>query len=197
MLIHLILNLRRLVRHINTTVRVARAHLGLRALQRGEELCMQQRGLGVLELLRDVAREAEVRVLVDRAGDEARDVRGRAENVREGVGERRGGLDGGEVDLADVVRVVEAEGGFRLAVCYLARDLGDVLVEGAADVGVVAEDEGSREIESDGDNVAGVFSREPLRLLDFELMFEQELFVVGQLNDQWDLEYVLQPSEGS
>jgi hypothetical protein len=34
-------------------------------------------------------------------------------------------------------------------------------------------------------------------LLDFELMFEQELFVVGQLNDQWDLEYVLQPSEGS
>lgn len=64
---------------------------------------MEERRLGVLELDGDVAREAEVRVLVDRARDEARDVRSGAEDVGEGVGEGGRGLDGREVDLADVV----------------------------------------------------------------------------------------------
>lgn len=64
---------------------------------------MEERGLGVLELDGDVACETEVRVLVDRARDEARDVGCSAKDVREGVGEGGRGLDGGKVDLADVV----------------------------------------------------------------------------------------------
>lgn len=101
--IDLVLDLRGGVAHVDRRVRVARTHLRLRALERGEELRVQQRRLGVLELLRDVAREPEVGVLVDRAGDQAGDVRRRAEDLREGVGEGGRGLDGGEVDLADVV----------------------------------------------------------------------------------------------
>ena len=102
-LVHLVLDLRGRVRHEDARRGVARAHLRLRALQRGEELAVQQRRLRVLELGGDVAREPEVRVLVDRAGDEAGDVRGRAEDLREGVGEGGRGLDRGEVDLPDVV----------------------------------------------------------------------------------------------
>ena len=107
MLVDLILDLRGRVAHVNARVEVRRAHLRLRALQRREELGVQERGLRVLELRGDVAREPEVRVLVDRAWDEARDVGDGAEDLGEGVGEGGCGLDGGEVDLSDVVSVRE------------------------------------------------------------------------------------------
>ena len=71
MLVDLVLDLVRGVVHVYARVDVRRAHLRLRPLQRGEELGVDERGLGVLELDGDVAREPEVRVLVDRAGDEA------------------------------------------------------------------------------------------------------------------------------
>lgn len=105
MLVDLVLDLRGGVAHEDTRVRVRRAHLRLRALERGEELRVEQCGLLVLELRGDVARESEVRILVDRTGDQAGDVSLRAEDLREGVGERGCGLDGCEVNLADVVSV--------------------------------------------------------------------------------------------
>ena len=102
-LVDLVLDLVGRVVHVNAGVRVRRAHLRLRALQCGEKFGVQQRGLRVLELHGDVARQPEVRVLVDRARDEARDVGDGAEDLGEGVGEGGRGLDGREVDLADVV----------------------------------------------------------------------------------------------
>ncbi|KZP32501.1 hypothetical protein FIBSPDRAFT_848326 [Athelia psychrophila] len=98
-LIELILNLAGGVTHKDARVWVARTYLRLRALQRG---------LRVLELGSDVVREAEVWVLVDRAGDETRDGRRAAEDVREGVREGGRGLDGGE-HSADVVPVIAGE----------------------------------------------------------------------------------------
>ena len=87
MTVDLVLDLRGCVAHEDTRVDIRRAHLRLRALKRGEELGVEERGLGVLELDGDVACETEVRVLVDRARDEARDVGCSAKDVREGVGE--------------------------------------------------------------------------------------------------------------
>ena len=75
-------------------------------------------------------------------------------------------------------RVVEPKRRLGLVDRDLARDLGDVAVERAADVVVVAEDERLLEAEADGDDVARVALRELVRLLGLELVLEQELFVV-------------------
>lgn len=107
--VDLVLDLVRRVRHVDARVLVRRAHLRLRALQRREELGVDQRRLGVLELHRDVPRQPEVRVLVDGARDQARQVAARAEDVRERVRERRRGLNRGEVNLADVVAVARSD----------------------------------------------------------------------------------------
>jgi len=96
-------DLRLRIAHADGRVGVAGRHLRLWALQRREELGVQQRRLGVLEPRGGVACQAEVGVLVDRAGDEARDVGFCPEDLGEGVREGRRGLDGAEVDLADVV----------------------------------------------------------------------------------------------
>lgn len=107
MLIDLALNLIRRVRHEDPGRRVACAHLRLRALQRWEELAVQEHRLGVLELLRNIARQPEVRVLIDRTGNEAGDVGGCSEDLGEGVGEGGRGLDGGEVDFAYIVAMFD------------------------------------------------------------------------------------------
>lgn len=85
MLIDLILDLGRGVGHVYSGVSIARAHLRLRALEGREELGVDEEGFGVLEFGGDVPGEAEVRVLVDRAGDKARNVGFGAEDLREGV----------------------------------------------------------------------------------------------------------------
>lgn len=68
---------------------------------------MDEGGLFVLEALGALARQAEVRVLVDGAGDQARDVGLVAKDLRERVGEGRGRLDRDKVPLADVVAARE------------------------------------------------------------------------------------------
>ena len=100
--VNLVLNHIRRVRHEDARIRVARAHLAERTLERWYELGVKEHRLGVLELDGDVAREAEVRVLVDRARDEARHGAVCAEYLREGVREGGRGLDGGEVHFADI-----------------------------------------------------------------------------------------------
>ena len=113
-LVDLVLDLRRRVGHVDARVRVRRAHLRLRALQRREELGVQQCRLRVLQLRRDVSREAEVRILVDRAWDEAWDVRLGAEDLGEGVREGWRGLDGREVDFPNVIPVRKT---LKISVC--------------------------------------------------------------------------------
>lgn len=75
----------------------------MRAKEGRDEFRVNERGLLVLEALGDFTGDAEVRVLVDRAGDEARDVGLGAEDLGERVGEGGGGLDRDKVPLADVV----------------------------------------------------------------------------------------------
>lgn len=83
------------------------AHLALRTQERRDELGVDEGGLAVLEAGGHFARETEVGVLVDGAGDEAGDVGLGAEDLGERVGEGGGRLDGYEVPLADVVPASE------------------------------------------------------------------------------------------
>ena len=53
--------------------------------------------------MRDVSRQAEIGILVDRTRDEARNVGLGAKDLREGVGKGRRRLDGAKMYLADVV----------------------------------------------------------------------------------------------
>lgn len=64
---------------------------------------MNECGFGVLEFLSDVARQSEIGVLVDRAGNKAGDVAHFTKDLREGVGERGCSLNGDEMNLANVV----------------------------------------------------------------------------------------------
>jgi hypothetical protein len=81
---------------------------------------VDERWLRVFEFLRNVTRKPEVRVLIDRAGDEAWDIGDFAENVREGVREGRSGLDGTEMNFADVVPAKESMAGI-LDGCVMIR----------------------------------------------------------------------------
>ena len=63
----------------------------------------------------------------------------------------------------------------------------------------VAEEEGLALVEAAGDDVLGVLNREPREVVQVValpvrvLALPQELLVVGQLDDQRDVEDVLQP----
>lgn len=112
---------------------------------------MDERRFGVFEFLGDVARQSEVRVLIDGAWNEAADVAHFAKDLGEGVGERGCSLDGAEVYLANVVsdeeiqlslpqvlrdpnsRIGETKCGLCLVVGYLTGDLDDVVVKRPAD----------------------------------------------------------------
>ena len=194
--VDLVLDLIRRIIHVYARVGVRRAHLGLRALQRGEEFGVQQRRLWVPQLVRDVARQAKIRILVYRARDQAGDVGLCAEDLREGVGKGRRGLDRAKVYLADVVtdqirrilaeisqnktaeteeesvRVAETKRRLRLAEGDLARDFRYVLIERAAEVVVIAEYERLLELEPDSDDVPRVLKRKFVSLLHFEFMLE-------------------------
>jgi len=158
MSVNLVLDLTRSIGHVDRAVRVRGAHLGPRALQRREELGVQERRFGVSEFSGDVARESEIWVLVNCAGDKRRDVVICAEYVWVGVGEGCSSLDGGEVDFTDVVGVVESKCRFRLTHCDPASYSDDVLVKGAAYIVKIAEYKGLFWVEADGNNVSRVLS---------------------------------------
>jgi hypothetical protein len=103
MAVDLILNLIWHVTHKYARVDVRRAHFCLRALQSREEFCVQQRGLRVFQLVGNVARKAEIRVLVDCTRDKTRDVGLDSKNLWEGVGKRWSGLNGAKVYLSNVI----------------------------------------------------------------------------------------------
>lgn len=64
---------------------------------------MQKCGFGILELRSNIARQAEVGILIDGTGDQAGGVGRRPVDLGKRVREGRGGLDGREVDFAYVV----------------------------------------------------------------------------------------------
>ena len=64
---------------------------------------MDQSGFGVFELRGYVSGQTEVWVLIDRAWDKAGYVRDGTKYLRERIGERWGGLNGGEVDFSNAV----------------------------------------------------------------------------------------------
>ena len=101
--VDLILDLIRGVVHVYARVDVGCAHLCLRTLQSREEFCVQQSGLRVPQLLSDVARKTEVRILVYRTWDKAWNVGLCAEDLRERIGKGRRRLNRAEVYLADVI----------------------------------------------------------------------------------------------
>lgn len=95
--------------------------------------------------------------------------------------------------LSNVGRAVETED----CACDVESDAlghaGDVLVECAAHVVVVAEDECLLWVEADGDDICGVCACVALHLLDGALLAEEELLVVGHHDDKWYVEDILQP----
>jgi len=103
MFVDLVFDLIGLVRHEYAAIGVACAHFGLGTLKSREEFGVDQSWLGVLELWGNVASEAEIRILVNGAGDEAGNVGSSAEDLREGRGKARGSLDCRKVDFANVV----------------------------------------------------------------------------------------------
>lgn len=172
-------------------------HLAAGTLEGGEEHGVDECRLGVLQAGSNIAGETEVRILVDGAGDQARNfpVVGRvvSKDVRERVGEGGGSLNRRKVHLANVVAVVKAEGGFTLVDGDVAGNADDVLVEFSSNVLEIAEDEGLLDVEADRDDVLGVVLAEADNILDCELILEEELFVVRQHDDKRDVKDILQP----
>ena len=132
------------------------------------------------------------RSLVNGARDEASHVLLLAEDVRKRRGERGRRLHRGKHDLADVAAAIKAEDPLHLIERHVLHDVDHVLVELAADGTKVREDEGLLHVESQSDDVLGVLHREPLRVGQLEI-FPEELFVVGQLDDERYVERLLQP----
>ena len=60
----------------------------------------------------------------------------------------------------------------------LTGDFGDILVELSPNIVVIAEDERLLQLESDSNNIFGVLLRESIGLIYFELVFEEEFFVI-------------------
>lgn len=107
------------------------AHLGVMTTKSGEELRMDQRGLGPLEARSDITSHAEIWILVNRARDKAVDIVALTEDRRERSSKRRRSLDGREVTLADIIAADEAEGALGLIVSDELLDLAHDGVHGS------------------------------------------------------------------
>jgi hypothetical protein len=85
-----------------------------------------------------------------------------------------------EIDQVELnhSRICETKSRFRLTTRNLSGNLGDIVVERPADIIKIAENEGLFEVESDSDDISCVLYCKGARLLDLELVLEQELLVV-------------------
>ena len=129
MAVDLVLNLGLCVSHEDGRAVDRGTHLGAGSLESREELSVDQGRLGVLELVGNITRQTEVRILVNGARDQARNVGTIAKDGRESVRERGGGLDRHKVRLSDVIAVIESKSRLGLTVGDAARDADDVVVE--------------------------------------------------------------------
>ena len=161
---------------------------------------MDEGGFLVFHLLGVFAALAEIGVLVYGAGDEAgyrpRLERVVAENLRERSREAGGGLNGAEVEFADVVAVIEAERCPDGIDGDAFRHAADVLVEGTRDIVEVGEDEGLGRIKADADDVFGVLGSKAFGVGDFDFGVVHVFLVVGEHDDEGNVENILQPSTG-
>lgn len=132
MTIDLVLDLGLCVSHEDCRAVDRGTHLGAGSLESREELSVDQGRLGILELVGNITRQAEVRILVNGARDQARNVGTIAKDGGEGVRERGGGLDRHKVRLADVIAVIKSKSRLGLTVGDAARDADDVVVESAS-----------------------------------------------------------------
>ena len=192
-LVHLVLDLLRGIGDVDRGAGIGRRHLTALTLERGKKSRFDQRGLVTADARRRVARHAKVRILVDRARDQApqRLLVG-PEEVREAVGKRGRRLRGRESDLPNVRFTREAEDPARRVEGDALGDLQHVEVERRAHVVDVAEDERTTRVEPARDDVFRVFPRQSPGIFELE-RFPQKLFVVGELDHERHLERFLQP----
>ena len=113
--------------------------------------------------------------------------------MRETGCESGGGLGSAEVELADVVAVVEAEGSSDGVDCDSLGHSAHILVESATDKVEVAEDEGLLHVETNCDNVHCVCLSVPLCVVNLDFLRVHEFLIVRQHDDQRALENILQP----
>lgn len=95
--------------------------------------------------------------------------------------------------LSDVGRAVEPEDCACDVESNALGHAGDVLVECATHVVVVAENERFLWVEADSDDVCCVCACVALDLLNGALLAEEELLVVGHHDNKWYVEDILQP----
>jgi len=81
--------------------------------------------------------------------------------------------------FTDIIFILETKGRFALTYSYSSSDFDDVVVKGFSYVVEVGEDEGFAEIEAYCDDIFCVFAGEFLDVVDCEILFEEEFFIVG------------------
>lgn len=101
--INLILDLIRSICHVDAGTLVTCAHFGLRSLEGREELGMDKSWFWIFQFWSNVARQPKVRILIYGAWDEARYVALSPEDLRETRRKRWRGLNGGEMNLSNVI----------------------------------------------------------------------------------------------
>ena len=107
MFVDLVFDLIGCICHVDGRVGIRSGHLRLGPLKRREEFGVNERGLGVLELLCHIPGKSEIRILINGARNQGWNILFITKYMREGVGERRSRLDGAEVKFADVVAVFD------------------------------------------------------------------------------------------
>mmetsp|Transcript_19534 Transcript_19534/g.36410 ORF Transcript_19534/g.36410 Transcript_19534/m.36410 type:complete len:307 (-) Transcript_19534:576-1496(-) len=166
-------------------------HLPAATLQWGEELAVYEGGLMQTHARGHITRHAEVRILVDRARDEARHV-GLVQGNGKCTGERRARLCGWERALANVVRGPEAEDALGLVVSHQFLNLQDRWVH-VLNVVQIRENKSLLHVKSARNDVFSILISQSMAVFQLHIGLEQELLIIGQLNHQRTVKGVLQP----
>ena len=104
------------------------------------------------------------------------------------------GLNGAEMELANVIAIIEAEGGANGVDGDAFRHAADVLVEGAGDIVEVRENEGFGWVKANANDVFGVLGCVASGVWNVEFRGVHVFFVVSQHDDKGNIEYFLEPS---
>jgi len=167
-------------------------HLSFGALEGGEETAVDESGLLPAESRRNIARHAEVRVLVDGAGNEALDVLSAAKDLREAGGEGGSSLNGRETVFSDMVRIRETEGTTGLVASNGSGDLGDGRIE-VLDVVCVLENKSLRNIKTACNNILSILKTKTASFFKSQITLPVEFFIISELDHKRNVENTLQP----
>ena len=146
----------------------------------------------------DVSGHPEIRVLVDSLRDKAVDVGSLAEDMGECVAKRWDCLDGWVGHVTNIHIGCQSKYPLHLVISDLLLCLHNVGVH-LPHIGQIAENERQIVVEPTGDDVLGIFLS-PIRIgLQRDLVLfagdlvVEEFFILGELDDNRDLEYLLEP----